>query len=63
MKIKISEPNMLHKHWKWDVSGDEGHMKGKANSEPEAWRLAKDAEKHLLAINNYVRRQNSGRHI
>ncbi len=39
--IKITSPNLRQKLWTWSV----GDMYGRANSEPEAWRLAKDAEK------------------
>ncbi len=41
MEIKITSPNMIDKFYRWEV----GEMKGKANSEPEAWRLALDAKK------------------
>jgi len=34
---------MIHKYWRWQV----GNMQGKAATEPEAWRLAKDAKRFL----------------
>ncbi len=47
MEIKIDRPNFIIKYWVWTVTGAEGFAKGKAATEPEAWRLAKDAEKLL----------------
>ena len=46
--IRVKEPTIVQSKWIWEIHRDgKFMMRGKASSEPEAWRLGKDAEKHF----------------
>jgi len=48
MGVKVKSPTMILSRWIWEVYRNEVFLiRGKASSEPEAWRLGKDAEKHF----------------
>ncbi len=46
-RATLIEPNLISNYWHWEVSIDSKALKGKAATEPEAWRLIRDAEKYL----------------
>jgi hypothetical protein len=45
--VNVIQPNFLNKHWGWVAYVGDRSMKGRANSEPEAWRLGNDAIKQM----------------
>ena len=47
--IRIKSPTLLCEDFKWSSVIDGKYMGGKAATEPEAWRLAKDAQKFQIA--------------
>jgi len=50
----IISPNLISNKWRWTAIGANGILEGKASTEPEAWRLAKDAEDYLNRPKDHV---------
>lgn len=46
-EITIKSPSFTDKFYRWSVIVAGIRQKGRAKTEPEAWRLAKDAQIHI----------------